>query len=1090
MKRLLLIFIALLTVIITSYSQTPQAFKYQAIVRDSEGDFLPNQNVGLRISILQSSSSGTAVFIETYEVTSNGYGLVNLEIGTGTLVSGNFSTIDWGADDYFLQIELDVTGGSNYEDIGATQLLSVPYALYAANTGNTDDADPDPENEIQTLSQTGNSVTLSNGGGTINNDDDDADPANEIQTISRTGDIITLTDGGTVNVTDDDADPANEMQTISRTGDIITLTDGGTVNVTDDDADPDNELQTLSLADDRLTLSNGNYVDLPYDASFWTANGENIYYDNGKVGIGTTAPNGKFEIFGDPEGVDIPLFEVKDHEGNSVFAVYKDGVRIIVPEGTNKPNVGGFAVSGRSSINKTITEYLRITPDSVRIYVDENSKERPNVGGFAVSGRSSINKTDVISNYLHITPDSVRIYVDESNTGKPNVGGFAVSGRSSIGKKITNQYLRVTSDSTRIFVNDSTAGFGISSIQGGPSHSLLNLTTQNYFIGHRSGDSITTGRHNAFFGYKSGISTTEGEMNLFLGHKTGYLNKIGNRNIFLGLQSGYNNYNGHRNIFIGFQSGYSNIGGDDFLGSYNSFMGYQSGYSNTTGSFNSFIGYWTGFYNSTGWYNSFFGNLAGAGNISGEANTYIGHMCGFSNQTGSFNTCLGNLSGYSNMGEGNVYIGRRAGFANVDGNNNVFIGFEAGKYELGTNKLYIANGELAENTLIYGEFDNNILYLNADVSIGSEPPLAPLDILTNSDGYAIRLEENTGNTEVWQIGVDNNGDLNFFDGTSSQISFLDGGFIGVGTSSPTSSLYIQEKTAMGSPSTVPGLIIKDGASNTANHIEVKNSSGTNLFVITDNGNVGIGTSPGRKLDVSSTNAVAARFNRGNDGSLIQFQSAGNTEGSISINGSTTSYNAFTGSHYAHTDSEIEKGYLVCLTGENKFLNNNTESEIIYGIAISQKANSSSILGAYLGEEDFAGENSPHLVMAVGNGVMWVVENEGNLIIGDYLISSNVAGHAMKDLGNFEAANIVARVAEPIDWKNVTTEINGVKHKLVSVFYESFVLKHNDKKLEALQSENMKVMKELETIKAEIEKISSLQSQLDELRSLLKRSAEK
>ncbi|MCB2222413.1 MAG: fibrobacter succinogenes major paralogous domain-containing protein [Bacteroidetes bacterium] len=119
------------------FSQTPHAFKYQSVVRNNSGEIIANQTVSFRISILQGNPTGTAVFVETQQTTTNDYGLANLEIGNGIVISGIFADIDWGADNYFLQIEIDETGNENYQVIGVSQLLSVPYSLYSESTGDT-----------------------------------------------------------------------------------------------------------------------------------------------------------------------------------------------------------------------------------------------------------------------------------------------------------------------------------------------------------------------------------------------------------------------------------------------------------------------------------------------------------------------------------------------------------------------------------------------------------------------------------------------------------------------------------------------------------------------------------------------------------------------------------------------------------------------------------------------------------------------------------------------------------------------------------------------------------------------------------------
>jgi len=124
-------FIAVLLMTASTFAQTPEKMSYQAVVRDSGDNLVSSQTVGMQISILQGSASGAAVYEETQTPTTNINGLVTLEIGTGTLVSGDFTTIDWSADSYFIKTETDPTGGSGYTITGTSQLLSVPYALHA-----------------------------------------------------------------------------------------------------------------------------------------------------------------------------------------------------------------------------------------------------------------------------------------------------------------------------------------------------------------------------------------------------------------------------------------------------------------------------------------------------------------------------------------------------------------------------------------------------------------------------------------------------------------------------------------------------------------------------------------------------------------------------------------------------------------------------------------------------------------------------------------------------------------------------------------------------------------------------------------------
>jgi hypothetical protein len=162
-----IIFLTLFSVL--GYSQAPEAFNYQAVMRNASGDILTNAQIAVQISILQDSESGTAVYVERFNPTTNDFGLIAIKLGKGTVQSGTFNTIDWGAHAHYIKIEVDPNNGTDFTAMGTTQLLSVPYALYA-KSGGGDDADADPANEIQTLglSETtlsitgGNDVDLSN----------------------------------------------------------------------------------------------------------------------------------------------------------------------------------------------------------------------------------------------------------------------------------------------------------------------------------------------------------------------------------------------------------------------------------------------------------------------------------------------------------------------------------------------------------------------------------------------------------------------------------------------------------------------------------------------------------------------------------------------------------------------------------------------------------------------------------------------------------------------------------------------------------------------------------------------------------------
>jgi uncharacterized protein (TIGR02145 family) len=134
MKRIVITFLAVITSVVL-FAQAPNAFNYQGVARDLTGSPIVNKNIGLRISIIQGTISETEVYKELHLVSTNNTGLFNIQIGYGTPVNDSIEMINWRNGPFYLKIEIDTEGGSNYQLVGTNQLLSVPYALYAENSG-------------------------------------------------------------------------------------------------------------------------------------------------------------------------------------------------------------------------------------------------------------------------------------------------------------------------------------------------------------------------------------------------------------------------------------------------------------------------------------------------------------------------------------------------------------------------------------------------------------------------------------------------------------------------------------------------------------------------------------------------------------------------------------------------------------------------------------------------------------------------------------------------------------------------------------------------------------------------------------------
>ena len=262
MQKLILSIVAIATISLSSFSQAPEGFKYQAVVRDAGNIILNNQSVGMQMTIQQGSIGGTTVYQETFAPTTNDYGLVNLEIGSGTVVSGDFTTIDWANGPYFIETAIDITGGTSYSVMGTSQLMSVPYALYAKTSGNGQG--PVGPQGPQGIQGNDGATGLTGPAGAdgidgTNGTDGATGPQGPIGNDGAVGATGLTGPQGTAG-----NDGVGIAQTLSQVGGTITLSDGGgSVNI--DDTDPTNELQQLSVsaAGDTLHLQNGGFVIIP-----------------------------------------------------------------------------------------------------------------------------------------------------------------------------------------------------------------------------------------------------------------------------------------------------------------------------------------------------------------------------------------------------------------------------------------------------------------------------------------------------------------------------------------------------------------------------------------------------------------------------------------------------------------------------------------------------------------------------------------------------------------------------------------------------------------------------------------------------------
>ncbi len=287
-------FLAAVLFAATVFGQAPESFKYQAVLRDVSGNIKANANVSIEIAILQGSATGTEVFNETHSTTTNDFGLVNLEVGS--VNTGDFPLIDWTNGPYFVKITVDGT------EMGTSQLLSVPYALYAKTTENVDDGDADNSNELQTLSLSNDTLSLSSGNSIALPYDSSG--------WGRNGDTIYYNSGnigiGTASpseILEIETPGGNSLQYAARLTNLDNTDNGGSATGILFSVEAFEDLSKGAFVYERKsTYARGDFHFLQNDATDLTdpslSDAVVTIKNDGNVGIGTMDPGSKLDVSG------------------------------------------------------------------------------------------------------------------------------------------------------------------------------------------------------------------------------------------------------------------------------------------------------------------------------------------------------------------------------------------------------------------------------------------------------------------------------------------------------------------------------------------------------------------------------------------------------------------------------------------------------------------------------------------------------------------------------------------------------------------------------------------------------------------------
>jgi hypothetical protein len=626
-------------------AQTPQAFKYQAVARNSTGSLIQNQGVAFRISILQGGPSGTLLYQESHAPTTNAFGLANLEIGKGTVLSGTFSTIDWSAGQVFMKVELDPSGGTTYQDMGTAELLSVPYSLFSERSGNN------------YWGKNGNSIYYAEGPVGIGT----SNPSSNLDVRGNNPD-----DGAMIKVGNGDLSHFLMLSggRMSDPNPMVFWKDGDPLRFVTDQGGGAEKMRIMP---------------------------------DGRMGLGTPSPDNSalLDMTSSSKGLLLPRMTQLERDAitnpanglliyqtDNTAGYYYNAGSSMSPLWTllNSASVSGWSLTGNSGIDPAVN-FLGTT---------DNKPLKFRVNNLKAGEINPVNDNTYLGRQA-----------GENSSGSNNVavGSFALQSNVANLRSTAIGYGAMSNaDNTSTGVETYNTAVGCEALRGSNSPAD-NTGRRNTAVGDQALYSNSAGYHNTALGNQTLFSNTTGNYNTVVGLRALYTNKANSRSTAIGYQSmyyaddqstGLETYN----TAVGYEALKGSSTPANNTGQENTAIGDQSLYSNTTGSFNTAGGNQALFSNTSGWSNTAFGNqslyfnIDGLGNTAtgsstlynnkGSANTANGCSALFGNTTGEYNTAIGFAAIMSNStGVENTAIGVNSMINNTSGNGNTAGGYQA-----------------------------------------------------------------------------------------------------------------------------------------------------------------------------------------------------------------------------------------------------------------------------------------------------------------------------------------------------------------------------------------------------------------------------